>query len=284
MTNTYDFRSRSYWENISKCWDMLGSPSRPSSEDLDFIKRRAFPHLQSLSPNPAQVTLLGVTPEIGLLPWPDNVKVLAVDRSPEMIGLVWPKDKVTNGEAISGDWHTLPLADSSCDMVVGDCCFTLLDYSNGYQTVLKEIFRVLKPQGLFSMRFFLRPDLREKVETIFEQLKAGSIGNLVVFRWRLAMALQKNTEEGVLVHDIWRMWQQNIPAPDELMQYLGWSLELLALMACYENSPNVFRFPTLSEVRQVFSSHFDEISCDFPNYELGERCPTMMFSPQNKLK
>ena len=272
--------SGSYWESISKFWDMIGSPSRPIDEDLAGLRQQAFPHLESLSPNLGQVLMLGVTQEIALLPWPNNVRLLAIDRSPEMIDLVWPKTQVPIGKAVLGDWKAIPCPDNSCDVVVGDCCFTLLDYPNGYKTVLQEVSRVLKPQGLFSMRFFLRPTLSEEIETIFDELNAKAIGNIFVFRWRLAMALQKITEEGVPVNNIWQRWQQEVLNPEQLMETLGWPTEFLATINSYKNSSAVFTFPTLSEVRQIFSLYFDEISCHFPTYELGERCPTLTFHPK----
>lgn len=280
MQNSKNSPSGSYWQSISKFWDLIGSPSRPCEEDLAFFKQQLFPELESLSPNLGQVVMLGVTQEIALLPWPENVKLLAIDRSPEMIDSVWPKAQVTKGEAVLADWKAIPCPDNSCDVVVGDCCFTPLDYPNSYRAVLQEVTRVLKPQGLFSMRFFLKPVLSEEIETIFDELKAKQIGNLFVFRWRLAMALQKSLEEGVPVNNIWQRWQQEVSNPDQLMETLGWPTELLATITCYQNSSAVFTFPTLPEVRQLFSLYFDEISCHVPTYEMGDRCPTLTFGPK----
>ncbi|NES17535.1 MAG: class I SAM-dependent methyltransferase [Symploca sp. SIO3E6] len=280
MKDLSNATSGNYWQSIAKLWDLIGSPSRPCDQDLAFIKEQSFPYLESLSPNISQAVMLGVTKEIALLSWPYNVSLLAIDRSPEMIDLVWPKTEVPKGKAILGDWKNLPCPDNSCDLVVGDCCFTLLDYPQSYQTVLQEVSRILKPQGLFIMRFFLRPDLSEDIETIFDELKAKAIGNIFVFRWRLAMALQNSPEEGLPVHKIWQRWQQEVSNPDQLMEHLGWPTELLATITNYQNSSAVFTFPTLSEVRQIFLSYFDEVSCHFPSYELGERCPTLTFHPK----
>ena len=194
-----------------------------------------------------------------------------------MIRTVWPASKVTRGKAICGDWREIPLPDNSCDLVLGDGCFTLLDYPNGYQMVLQEVLRVLKPEGLFAMRFFLRPSKSENVETIFEELQNQSIGNFHVFKLRLAMALQPSIEQGIPVVNILEAWDKKIINPESCLQSLNWPIELLSTINIYQNYPSVYTFPTLAEVRQLFLSDFLEINCYFPNYELGERCPSIIF-------
>ena len=65
--------------------------------------------------------------------------------------------------------------------------------------------------------------------------------------------------------------------PEKLLQDLNWPIEMLSTIDIYENSSNIYTFPTLDEVRNLFSAQFIELSCYFPDYELGERCPTMIF-------
>jgi hypothetical protein len=63
--------------------------------------------------------------------------------------------------------------------------------------------RVLRPGGLFSHRFFLRPERGEKTDSVFDELRAGRIGNFHIFKWRLAMSMHGAIEDGVRLGDIW---------------------------------------------------------------------------------
>ncbi|AOY80925.1 class I SAM-dependent methyltransferase [Moorena producens JHB] len=272
--------SKNPWEKYPKFWNNLGAPLRPSDQDIDFLKIELLPRLNSISPELKHMVLLGVTPELATLPWSENTKISAIDNSPDMIRKVWPEKKVPRGRAILGNWLELPLADHSSDVVLGDGCFTLLDYCDGYQKMLSEILRVLKPEGLFAIRFFLRPSPPESVTTIFEELRAKYIGNFHVFKWRLAMALQKNIEDGIPMNNVFKFWKKEVSEPKKLLDDLNWPIEVLSTIYIYENSPSVYTFPTLNEVRKLFASQFIELFCYFPDYELGERCPTMIFKPK----
>lgn len=266
----------SHWESSPSWWDFLGSPLRPTRQDLDFLELELLPKIKTISSR-KKIILLGVTPEIATLPWDEDTEIIAVDSSPNMIRTIWPESQVPRGKVICGDWQELPLSDSSCDLILGDGCFTLLDYPSGYQKLLQEAFRVLKPKGLLSMRFFLKPSRAEEDKVIFEQLRNKSINNFHAFKWRLAMALQKSIEEGVKVSDIWQVWQQEVSNPEKLLQDLGWPIDLLSTIDIYKGSSSFYTFPTLLEVRNLFFLRFTELSSFFPNYELGERCPTIFF-------
>jgi len=39
-------------------------------------------------------------------------------------------------------------------------------------------------------------------------------------------------------------------------------------------------FPTVNEVRTVFSRDFEQVACLFPDYTDGERYPTAVFKPR----
>ncbi|MEM7134191.1 MAG: class I SAM-dependent methyltransferase [Chloroflexota bacterium] len=275
--HTTHIDSNIQWNKYSSAWNLVAPPLRPSYEDLNFIQRECFPRLQNTDSTPNQVAILGVTPEIALLPWPEDTNIIGIDSSPLMIDQVWPRKQVQRGRAICGNWRELDLPDSSCDMVVGDGSFVLLDYQNDYKVVLSEIFRVLKPQGFLSLRIFLNLDQPENVKHVFTQLKSSSIGNFHVFKWRLAMALQNNVENELTTRRVLECWQQEIPEPEELMNELGWSIDVLKTINVYEKSESILTFPTLRQIRDLFSSKFVEEVCNFPTYELGERCPSILF-------
>ena len=269
--------SENNWKKYPKFWDYVGEPLRPSVKDINFLKKELLPRLESISSKLKQVVILGVTPELATLPWSKNTEIIAVDNSPDMIREVWPQKQVSRGKAVVGNWLELPLEDNSSDMILGDGCFVLLNYCDAYPKLLSEVFRVLKKDGLFAIRFFLSPSQSESVATVFEYLRTKSIGNFNIFKWRLAMALQESVEEGILMNNVWETWKKEISEPEKLLQDLNWPIEMLSTIDIYENSSNIYTFPTLYEVRNLFSAQFIELSCYFPDYELGERCPTMIF-------
>lgn len=267
----------SLWENHAKNWTKLGSPLRPVEEDLQFLKTFLLPKLESVSSAQRRVLILGVTPEIALLPWSEETEVIALDRCQVMIDQIWPANAIAHGRAIQGDWERIPLEENSCDVVVGDGCFTLLPYPEGYEAVLQSIARVLKPQGLLSIRFFLPPTPSESVETVFEDLWAGRIGNFHAFKLRLAMSLHESLARGVVLAEIWEKWHKVVPEPLKLAEQLNWSTTTIATIDAYRNQQIRYVFPTLEELREIFSRHVSEIACHVPEYELGDRCQTIVF-------
>ena len=269
-----------HWSQHARQWQAIGPPLRPDVEDIHLLETRVTPPLKTLPHRPVRVLLLGVTPEIVSLDWPDGVQLIALDCCPDMVTHVWPMGAAPKGAyPICGDWRQIPLPDGACDLVIGDGCFTLLDYPQGYHQVLQAIRRVLKPQGYLAMRFFLRPAIPEPLATIFTDLWAGRIGNFHIFKWRLAMALHGPLTTGVRLTDIWQVWRQAGVTPDHLAQHLDWPVQAIATINAYRGITNHYTFPTLAEVDQTFSQSFEQMTCHFPAYELGDRCPTLLFRP-----
>ncbi|MBL1210749.1 methyltransferase domain-containing protein [Geminocystis sp. GBBB08] len=268
-----------HWQKFSTNWEVIGSPLRPNEEDISFIETEILAKLKLNLSIIYRVVILGVTPDFISLSWSDNIEIIAIDKSSEMIANIWNKNENHKKKrtVILGHWQNIPLPDNCCDIILADGCFTQLDYPNSYNQVLQELKRILKPQGLFSSRFFLRPSQTEKITNIFCDLKAGNIGNFHLFKLRLAAALQKSTEAGIPVDYIYQIWKENISNPDEILHQLGWSLDLLKTINVYENSPSIYSFPTLEEVKNLFGNYFTELSCNFPHYEQGSLFPTIIF-------
>ena len=152
-----------------------------------------------------------------------------------------------------------------------------MDYPEGYLALTASAHRVLKDQGILIMRFFVQPKECEKLQDVFRDLNAGRIGNFHVFKWRLAMALQENTRCGVRMDDIWRAWKGAGIDKDSLMLMMGWREDVINTIAQYYGKDTRLSFPALEEVQTTFSDYFEEIAMYIPRYELGERCPTLIF-------
>jgi len=268
-----------HWNQHARQWQWIASPLRPAPEDIAFAARAVGDwHRVHRAPT-VNALLLGVTPEIALMRWPPGTQLTAVDRSPAMIAGVWPGDTPTR-RARGGEWAQLPLPDASQHVVIGDGCFVLLAYPDACRAVAAEVRRVLRGDGLFVVRFFLRPETREPVDTVIADLKDGRIGSFHAFKWRLAMALHGTLEQGVQLAAVWDAWHAAVPEPEALAAKLGWPREAVRTIDNYRGVQTCYTFPTLAEVRAAFASAFVETESGFPRYEIGERCPTLVFRPR----
>ena len=229
-------------------------------------------------PDALRALLLGVTPEIAALSWPARTTLVAADQSRAMIGGVWPGAALGHA-AVCARWQALPLADDTQDLVFGDGCFSALT-AGDYEAMMHSVRRVLRPRGLALMRFFLRPDRPEAPASVLAELHAGRIGSFHAFKWRFAMALHGTLVAGVRLGDIWEAWHDAVPHPDQLARERGWPLPIVLTIDDFREVDGRYTFPTLCEVRATMSAGFIEVSCEFPGYELGERCPILAFRPR----
>ena len=266
----------------------MGPPLRPSAEDVAVIQQeiiiplnQEFKDIERIWHSP-QICLLGVTPELASLNWPENSFLTAIDSSEKMIQSVWIGDRPQR-KAILADWRSLPFEDQSCHVILGDGCLTLLDYPQGYRLICEELSRVLHPQGYLSFRCFLRPEISETVDQVLADLWSGKIQTFHSFKLRLAMALQEHLEEGVSMKKVWQQWERFIPNTNTLFDTLNWPKALESTITMYQKSTAYYTFPTLTELRQIMSPWFREVTCYFPQYELGDRCPTLIYRPQTSI-
>lgn len=224
--------------------------------------------------------ILGVTPELACMRWPTDTRLVAVDRSQIMIDAVWPTDRLRcPGRAVCGDWAELPLESGSVDAVLGDGSFTLLGWPDSQRIVCQEIRRVLAAKGRLVLRLFVRPETREPLENILEDLHAGRIGSFHAFRWRIAMSLQRDLDEGVHVRDVWKIWQELSFDRDALARRLGWPRDSIDSIDAYREAESRLWFPTLPEARTLLAEQFRELACHVPAYELGACFPTLLLAP-----
>lgn len=264
-----------HWDNHARQWEHVGPPLRPGPVDVL--------HVESLLEEMviSQALLLGVTPELASMRWPRGTMLAAVDHNPEMVAHIWPHNMIpVPAVAVLGEWQRLPFRDNSIDVVLGDGCYTLLVGSRSYEALSREVSRVLRPDGRFIMRFFVRPEQPESLAIILDDLRHNRIGNFHVFKWRLAMALHRSFASGVAVADVWKEWKATGINADVLVRELDWSRSAIETMDVYRASDARYSFATLKELRASLAPYFCEVSCCFPSYELGDRCPTFLLVPK----
>ena len=264
-----------HWMVHASQWAHVGQPLRPGPIDVgiaESMARQASTIVGHASP---RALVLGVTPELVGMGWPQGTRLISVDRCPGMIGRVLPRAGQGRVIGICGNWLQLPLASGSLDLIAGDGCFTVLETLADHGAFSAELARVLAG-GFLIMRLFVRPDQAETIEQVFDALEAGQIGNFHIFKWRLAMALHQDLGSGVAVADIWKAWQSSGLDSASLALAQGWPVADIETIRAYENATARYTFPRIHEAREVLSRDFAELDCQLPDYELGERCPTLL--------
>ena len=266
-----------FWEQQWLWWHRIAPPLRPGAQDIEALARLIAQWCDTRGCERPAALLLGVTPEIASMRWPEGTRLVAVDRSRGMIENIWPRDAIEGARVLSGEWAALPVAAGSSDIATGDGCFSQLPYPQGYDDLARELARVLRRGGLFAMRAFVRPEPSESMQELLSEMKAGRIRSFHAFKWRLNMALQPDTATGVRLNDIWTAFMDLFGDPTTLAAQANWPFADVETIHAYRNMEARYTYPTLSELRGELSTRFTEIACEFPDYEMGERCPTLLF-------
>jgi SAM-dependent methyltransferase len=263
------------WPDISRVWEQVGSPLRPSAQDISFFNSTI--NSWANEKRTPRALILGVTPELYNLPWPDGTDLLAVDRTQGMINNVWPGPR---NAAICDDWTTMPLQSGSRDIVLCDGGVHLLTYPHEHRKFVQTLHRVIAPDGLCIFRLFIPPEKREEPEKVLQDLLDAKISNLNLLKLRLDMALHKDITQGVQLGLVWDAIHQAAPDFNRLASRLGWSLEHLLVINTYRDCQTRYHFLNLDDVRHLFCENpggFRLEAVNVPTYELGERCPTVVF-------
>ncbi len=267
----------SVWNRHSQQWQKIGPPLRPQEEDVAFF-RRTVVNRMNLSTSKSDILLLGLTPEIVNLPWPTDSRVLAVDKCQAMIEQLWRPNPAIRSNVVQGNWLRLPINDENFDLIIGDCCMTMMHPEQDRPRFLKELRRVLRPWGSVALRLFVRPEIAETPENVFDDLWNNRIGNFHIFKWRLLMALHGPLAEGVLISKAWDCWQQFVSRNDQIVARTGWDPSTLVTLEAYRGSTSRYFFPTLEESRNILGQFLTERCINIPTYELGYCCPAVIYS------
>jgi SAM-dependent methyltransferase len=260
--------SLNYWQTIAANWKNIGKPLRPCDADIEN-----FNALLNLSEQPAlRVLILGVTPELYHLNWPDGSEMFAADRSADMIRAIWqgPTEK-----AFTTDWLDLPFDDASFDFVLCDGGLHLLSYPEGQQQLADSTARVLKPGGQLLLRLFALPEPVEQPDQVFDDLFNNNIPSTHIFKLRLAMALQEQSQDGIILNKVFARIIQECTSLETLQQTTGWPANEVSSLRSYETSTNRYSFLTIEQSIQTLTASGNlalhrNIKNDYP---LGERCP-----------
>jgi predicted dehydrogenase/SAM-dependent methyltransferase len=262
-----------FWQSAPKQWKHFGPPLRPCPEDIRVMENRVAQWMDETSANSCNVLLCGVTPEIVEMDWPAGTRLWAVEKSRAMIEEVWPAKQSKTKQPLQAEWTSLPFGPGSFDIVIGDGCFTSLEYPRLQLVLIESLRNVLRCNGLLIMRFFVQKDEPEQPDDIFRDILEDRIGSFHVMKWRLAMSLQESASEGVRVDDIWKVW-------DEAGITTDWPAQAVNTIDTYKGSDHRLIFTSRREIGELLSTSFEEVAYSEPGYELGERCPILVYSPR----
>jgi SAM-dependent methyltransferase len=266
----------SHWPLHARRWALVGPPLRPCEADVARFEGAVADWAAAAGRAP-RALLLGVTPELAAMRWPEGTSLLAVDRSAEMIELIFPSEGTPAGaRAALGEWCALPCEDASIDVVLGDGAATLLSFPDEYARFARELARAMAPGGRLVLRLFAAPDPRETLEDVARDLDAGRIGSFHALKWRIAMALHAD-ERDVPVAEIAAAFDRLAPDREYLSRLTAWTPATIATIDNYRGSGHAYSFPAVASVERVLAERFDVTSKATPAYEIGERCPTIVW-------
>ena len=268
-----------YWNVFATNYRNLAPPLKPGPEDVAVIEGALARWRADRPVRELNALLCGVTPALADLKFPARTKLLAAEQSEPMIRAIWPGNQ-TDRTVVRANWLDLPIADRSLDIILGDGCCNCMGFPLGYRALFASLHRVLARDGILLMRFFVRPDRSEEIDSIFADLHGARISSFHIFKWRLAMALQGDTATGIVVNEIYETWAARGIRSRDLAAKLGWPEVAINTIAAYEGKSTRFSFPTIEEIRAVLPERFDEIFVRVPGYDLGERCPMFALRPR----
>lgn len=261
------------WERHAHHWAAVGVPLKPSPEDGLYALAALLP---SFERSRHEVAILGVTPELVQLPWPQTVTLSAFDHSAEMIASIWKPHPRNVSSVACASWQQLPVAAASFDAAIGDGSLNALPNLNEYDAVLRELHRVLKPEARVAVRCFVRPESPEPLSDIVEAVNAGKIRGFHALKWHVAMSIADVPGSAVAVSAIHKAFDTLFPSRVKLANKTGWPEFVIDTIDAYRDAPTRYTFPTLAEVIRECQPYFQVIDIGYGQYELADRCPTIV--------
>jgi len=270
--------SSTYWDRFAQSYASLGGPLRPSRADVaafESIVRQWTVSQRIIRP---RALLLGATPAIATMQWPDGTWLTGLDRSFPMAKSVWPGDSPGERGMVCGDWLQPSLGNNSCDLVIGDGSLNCLTYPIASKALVRAVSGLLRRGGLLILRCYIQAEPRESPDDLQTEALRGAIASFHTFKLRLLMALQPTLEEGVAVRDAYRWIARNVDLPS-LSKTAGWPRAEVETIEHYKDSDTIYAFPTLDQQRAALLPEFAEVSFLTTPHEMSSRCPILGFRP-----
>lgn len=208
--------------------------------------------------------------------WPADAELVSCDHSWPMIDALWPATVFAGALACPtcADWQAMPFRTGSRNIALGDGWASMVS-PEILRRSIRELHRVLEPQGMLVSRLYLLPHDIEQPENVAAAAAAGEIGSFHAFKWRLAMAVQGRSGFGVRLADIWDTFTALLPDRQLLSGQSGWPVESIGTIDSYRGAQGRYYYHSLDTYAELLQPAFEIMSVDYPGYELGERCPVI---------
>ncbi|MBW2977813.1 class I SAM-dependent methyltransferase [Candidatus Woesearchaeota archaeon] len=163
-----DFEKKySFVERYSKFYWGIGIPEK---KDMQIFTKFFKQSLKNQKLKKAKVLILGSTPKMRDLAAKFNSDITLIDVSKEIIkGMTKLIKHKKKERKIQGNWFKTPFKDNEFDIILGDLVLGNVG-AKDLNRFLKEVNRVLKPDGEWIHRIFFVPD-KWKYEPIDNTLK-----------------------------------------------------------------------------------------------------------------
>lgn len=265
-----------YWESRARDWS-IAPPLSPSAEDVAWYEAKAHACANAISSRGMRALLLGATSATATMRWPQDTVLTVVDWADGMIRLVWPIAGLPKASsAVRADWRELPLASASIDFAVADGCSGVLPSADDITLYFREVHRVLRKGGIYCERCFCRPGHSGSVAVLFEDLFAGRLRDLDLFRLLLAMTVQGNSPEGVSLQAVWRIWNERVPNPERLRERYGWTARAMRNFGAWRESDGRYCYRSQAEIIALAEPFFSVVARDSPSYAEREYFPRLL--------
>jgi SAM-dependent methyltransferase len=269
-----------YWSGLARAYAALGPPLRPDDADIAHMESAVAGWAARHPGRRIHALLLGVTPRIAEMEWPPGTSLFAADNSLPMVRMVWPGNVPRARMALCADWCALPLRESTCDVVIGDGSFSCLRYPHGFRALAGQARRVLRDDGMLILRAYVQPVEQERADNVLADLRRGAIASFHWFKFRLLMALQQSTSQGIAVDAVYRYWASQSIDEAALIAQTGWEAEAVRMMDLYRGKDTIHSFSTMAELQSVLAEHFAESAISAPPRAIEECCPILVAAPR----
>lgn len=257
---------KDHWQAVAARWAQVGPPLRPSPDDVAVYQKLVEAW------KPQRTLILGVTPEIEALSYPEENQVFALDHTLGMIEAVWPGPR---SRVVKGNWRAMPFGAGSFDVGFCDGGLHLQPFPVGQREVARSLCQALKIGGRAVFRLFPMPEAALAPERVLTELWEGSIPNLNVLKLRLGWALQHSPEEGVSLADVYQTIADLGSDLNVLADCLHWKREHLLAIESYRGSANQYHFLGLDDAVRLFCDEAGGFELE--SIEPMDGCPIVVF-------
>lgn len=251
-------------------------PLRPSSGNLAAFQAAIDDWVVAHPGRSPRGLILGATPELWALDWPDRDLVSMVEPDADRAHQIWPGPETSRRIA---RWVTIGPAEGLFDLVLCDAGLHTLAYPN-VQTNLRRHLAAIMPQGsLLAIRLIAPPAQREPTVSVASELWSGNIADMSQLLIRLSHSLQQSPTVGVRDSAVWLKFCSLCKDWDMLVERTGWAPDSIAIAERYRFSPVNQYFVSPAEVLEVFASAeaspFEMVRLVTGGGPMAAQCPVM---------